>query len=159
MRETWVQSLGWEDPLEEGMATHSSILAWRIPMDRGAWRAIPHGVTKSQTRLSQEPQHSTGSEAGKSLLSSRREDPRGQAWPPGDCTPPPPQVKQNLLRVSYHIAQYTSIIADLRGEVQRLKRKVEERGGRSPDRAQLGRSDIRHIQGARVRLREPETSC
>ena len=34
-----VQSLGWEDPLEEDMATHSSILAWRIPMDRGAWRA------------------------------------------------------------------------------------------------------------------------
>ena len=31
MRETWVQSLGWEDPLEEGMATHSSILAWRTP--------------------------------------------------------------------------------------------------------------------------------
>ena len=37
MREAWVPSLGWEDPLEEGMATHSSILAWRIPMDRGAW--------------------------------------------------------------------------------------------------------------------------
>ena len=36
MQETWVQSLGWEDPLEEGMATHSNILAWRIPMDRGA---------------------------------------------------------------------------------------------------------------------------
>ena len=36
MRETWVQSLGWEDPLEEGMATRSNILAWRIPMDRGA---------------------------------------------------------------------------------------------------------------------------
>ena len=35
MWETWVQLLGWEDPLEEGMATHSSILAWRIPMDRG----------------------------------------------------------------------------------------------------------------------------
>ena len=35
MREIWVQSLGWEDPLEEGMAAHSSILAWRIPMDRG----------------------------------------------------------------------------------------------------------------------------
>ena len=33
--ETWVQSLGWEDPLEEGMETHSIILAWRIPMDRG----------------------------------------------------------------------------------------------------------------------------
>ena len=37
MWETWVQSLDWEDPLEEGMATQSSILTWRIPMDRGAW--------------------------------------------------------------------------------------------------------------------------
>ena len=37
MWETWVQSLGWEDPLEEGMATHASILARRIPMGRGAW--------------------------------------------------------------------------------------------------------------------------
>ena len=44
-----VQSLGGEDPLEEGMATHSSFLAWRIPMDRGAWRATAHDVTKSQT--------------------------------------------------------------------------------------------------------------
>ena len=35
MQQTWVQSLGWEDPLEEGMAAHSSILAWRIPVDRG----------------------------------------------------------------------------------------------------------------------------
>ena len=39
MLETWIQSLGWEDPLEEVMATHSSILAWRILMDKGAWRA------------------------------------------------------------------------------------------------------------------------
>ena len=39
MQETWVRSLGWEDPLEEGMAIHSSILAWRIPMDRRAWWA------------------------------------------------------------------------------------------------------------------------
>ena len=45
---TRVQSLGWENPLEEGMATHSSILAWRIPMDRGAWWATLHGVAKSQ---------------------------------------------------------------------------------------------------------------
>ena len=70
-QETQVQSLGWEDPLEEGMATHSSVFAWRIhgqrslvgyspwteepgrlqSMDRGAWRATVHGVTKSQTRL------------------------------------------------------------------------------------------------------------
>ena len=52
MRETCVQSLAWEGTLEEGMATHSSILAWRIPMDRGAWWAIVHGVVKSQTQLS-----------------------------------------------------------------------------------------------------------
>ena len=52
MQETWVQSLGWEDPLEEDMATYSSILDWRIPMNRGAWWATVHGVAKSQTRLS-----------------------------------------------------------------------------------------------------------
>ena len=70
-----VRSLGWEDPLEEGMAAHSSILAWRIPwieepvglqsigsqrvehkpMDRGAWSATVHGVAKSPTRLSNFP--------------------------------------------------------------------------------------------------------
>ena len=44
MWETWVQSLGWEDLLEKEMATYSSILAWRIPMDRGAWRATVHGI-------------------------------------------------------------------------------------------------------------------
>ena len=52
IRETWVRSLGWEDPLKEGMATQSSILAWRILMDRGAWWATVHGVAKSRTRLS-----------------------------------------------------------------------------------------------------------
>ena len=49
MQEIWVRLLGEEDPLEEGMATHSSVLAWRIPMDREAWRATVHGVAKSQT--------------------------------------------------------------------------------------------------------------
>ena len=47
MQETWVLSLGWEDLLEKGMATHSSIHAWRIPMDRGAWRAAVHRATES----------------------------------------------------------------------------------------------------------------
>ena len=51
-QETWVGSLGLEDPLEEGMETHSSVLAWRIPTDRGARRAAVHGVAKSRTRLS-----------------------------------------------------------------------------------------------------------
>ena len=44
--------LDWEDSLEKEMATHSSILAWRMPMDRGAWQTTVHGVTKSQTQLS-----------------------------------------------------------------------------------------------------------
>ena len=49
MQESWARSLDWEDPLEEGMVNHSSILAWRIPMDRGASWATLHGVTKTQT--------------------------------------------------------------------------------------------------------------
>ena len=48
MQETWDRSLGWEDPLEEDMPTHSSILAWRILMDRGAWQAAVHVVAKSR---------------------------------------------------------------------------------------------------------------
>ena len=48
MWETWVLSLGWEDPLEKSMGTHSSVLAWKIPMHRGAWWATVHGVTKRQ---------------------------------------------------------------------------------------------------------------
>ena len=53
MWETWVLSLGWEDPLEEGMEIHSSILAWRIPMDRGALTGYkPSGRSPSRTRLS-----------------------------------------------------------------------------------------------------------
>ena len=52
MWEMWVRSLGQEDPLEEEMTTHSSILAWKILMDRGAWQARVHGVAKSLTQLS-----------------------------------------------------------------------------------------------------------
>ena len=52
MREIWLPSLDWEDPGEEDMATHSSMLAWRIPMDRGMWQAIVLGVAKSWTWLS-----------------------------------------------------------------------------------------------------------
>ena len=48
--EIWVRSLGWEDPLEEDMATHSNVLAY--PMDRGARWAVVHAITKSQTLLS-----------------------------------------------------------------------------------------------------------
>ena len=55
----FVRFLGRKDPLEEGMATHSSILAWRILMDRGAWWAAVRGIAKSQTRLSDYAQHGT----------------------------------------------------------------------------------------------------
>ena len=54
MRETqkmWVPYLGWEDPLEEGTATHSRILAWIIPLDRGGWWAIVHSIIQSWARL------------------------------------------------------------------------------------------------------------
>ena len=47
MQETWVRSLGWEDPLEEDMATHSSFLAWRIPMDRSLAGHSPRGRRES----------------------------------------------------------------------------------------------------------------
>ena len=57
MQEMQVQSLGQEDPLGEGLATHSSILAWKIPMERGAWRVKVHWVAKSQTRLKQFSMH------------------------------------------------------------------------------------------------------
>ena len=52
MQDTWVRFLGWEASLEKGTATPSSILAWSIPMDRGAWRATVHGVTKGWIQLS-----------------------------------------------------------------------------------------------------------
>ena len=51
MWKTWVRSLGWEDPQEEGMATHFSILAWINPMDGGARQAVIHEVAKNRTWL------------------------------------------------------------------------------------------------------------
>ena len=53
VQEMWVPSLGWEDPLEMGMATRSSVLAWEIPWTEGSGRLhTVHGVTQSRTRLS-----------------------------------------------------------------------------------------------------------
>ena len=57
MQETCLQFLGWDDFPEEGIATHSSIFAWRIPMDRDAWQATVYGVAKSQTQLRDKAQH------------------------------------------------------------------------------------------------------
>ena len=55
VQETQVWSLGWEDPLEKGMATHSRILAWRISMDRGAWQATVHVVASVRHNLETKP--------------------------------------------------------------------------------------------------------
>ena len=55
MQETWVRFLGQEYPLEKEMATHSSILAWRIPMDRGAWQTTVHGVVRVWHDLTTKP--------------------------------------------------------------------------------------------------------
>ena len=52
VQDAWVRSLGGEDPLEQGMATPLQYSCLENPMDRGAWRAAVHGVTKSQMRLS-----------------------------------------------------------------------------------------------------------
>ena len=57
MQETWVQSLGWEDPLEKGMATHSGILAWRIPWTEKPDRLQSMGSAKRQTQLSDQHFH------------------------------------------------------------------------------------------------------
>ena len=57
MQEIPVQFLSQEDPLEKGMATHSSILAWRIPTERGAWRTTVYGVAKSWTPLKRQRTH------------------------------------------------------------------------------------------------------
>ena len=70
MQETWVQPLGWEDPLEKGKATHSSIRAWRNSMDRGAWWATAHPmVAKELDPTEQVPTHFSeqGITAGNSL--------------------------------------------------------------------------------------------
>ena len=55
-QEMQVRSLGQEDPLEEDMATHSSILAWRIPIDRGAWRATDRGIKRVRHDLATKQQ-------------------------------------------------------------------------------------------------------
>ena len=57
MQETLVQFLGWEDPLEEGMATYSSILAWRIPKDRGGWWALWGSKESDMTERLSTAQH------------------------------------------------------------------------------------------------------
>ena len=77
VRETWVKSLSWEDPLKEGMATHSSTLAWRTLMNRGSWWAIVYGVAKNRTQLSDYPGEGNGIPLQYSCLENPMD---GGAW-------------------------------------------------------------------------------
>ena len=73
MKITGVQSLSQEDPLEKGMASHYSILAWRILMDRGAWPVAGHEVAKSQICLSDQAQtHMNDGCLASSIFSAKR---------------------------------------------------------------------------------------
>ena len=65
-QKAWFWSLDWEDSLEQRMATHPNILAWRIPMDRRSWHATVHGIAKSQTQLKQ--LSARGTKPGKEFL-------------------------------------------------------------------------------------------
>ena len=76
MWETWVWSLGWEDPLEEGMATHSSIPTWRIPMNRSAWQATVHEVRNTElTRHHQLEELGKGQKETPHVLSNSQNPP------------------------------------------------------------------------------------
>ena len=85
MQETQVQSLGWEDPLKEDIATHSSILAWRIPMEKGAWQATVRGVAKSLTRLiNYACTHTTNIHDSNSSFATWKSKKKGVSW--RDCS-------------------------------------------------------------------------
>ena len=86
VQETWVQSLGWEDPLEEEMATHSSNSCLENPMDRGAWQATVHGVTESDTTEPPITAHSTGELCWKSWSESHSVV-SDSLWPHGLYSP------------------------------------------------------------------------
>ena len=86
--ETWVQSLGQEDPLKEGMTTYSNILAWRIPWTRGAWQDIVHTVTKSQTRLKRLSMHAHPKATGVRPCTKATEiEPRSKVTSEADLAP------------------------------------------------------------------------
>ena len=73
MWETWIQSLGQKDTLEKEMVTLFNILAWRIPMDRGGWRATVHGVAKSWARLWDEHFHIHTRVSNRTLCTAAKE--------------------------------------------------------------------------------------
>ena len=114
MQENWVQSLGWEDPLEEGAATHSTILAWRIPMDRGAWRATISRGAKSQTQPSNlAQQHVTSQHLASHCLDFLCCPSLSLLWLTGSQIPERiPQIFEQFTDclVSWHLSLWFSLI-------------------------------------------------
>ena len=84
MWEIWVRSRSWADPQEEGMATHSSILAWRIPMERGSWRATVHSIAKSRTQQAKQQQHCSSTLTQKHSQGNSARTSAAAYWPPGE---------------------------------------------------------------------------
>ena len=78
IQDTQVQSLGQADPLEEGVATHSSILSWKIS-DRGVWQATAHKDAKSQTRRKQPSRHTRSSQGLTCTCRSSSYNPSGES--------------------------------------------------------------------------------
>ena len=124
MRETSVRSLGWEDPLEEGMATHPSILAWRIPMDRGAWQAPVHGVTKTGAGLSDFHRHTLTIPAGKEAVRSLTSSP-GPLGPAPHSLGPFPLTSTISISVDKNPWFYTFL---KRYTVERTKNDAQSQG-------------------------------
>ena len=102
-----VRSLGWEDPLEEGMATHSSILAWRIPWTEEPGGAIVHTVAKSQTQLKQLNKHRTHAHSSAHpfcAAADTKAEQRGRGWMVQPPLPlPAPQLFRGLVLKSHLI--------------------------------------------------------
>ena len=100
MRETWVRSPGWEDPAKGDMATCSGILAWRIPMDGGAWWVTVHGVAESRTQPSDSVQHTIWPNGWVHAILGRR----------GGSVPPEALFKNAAVNIMYYIIWFTENI-------------------------------------------------
>ena len=109
MQETQVQFLCQEDPLEKEMATHSSVLAWRIPMDRGTWQATVHGVSRVRHDLATKPP--PWIEEHSSLVHAVA---KSQMWLSMHTNaPPPPKHTHTHTHVKSQLWQYTALISDI----------------------------------------------
>ena len=97
MRETWVRSLDWEDPAKGDMATYSSILSWRIPMDRGAWWVTVHGGRRESDTTEQLSKHTIWHNGWVHAILGRR----------GGSVPPEALFKNAAVHIMHYIIWFT----------------------------------------------------